>query len=88
MLTMLNIWNKENVAKTGASDSEPKIVLPYEIRNRTGGPIYVWSTLDGSTTNNTTQKKIADGGSEPWRFDDWKTMREVSGFPPLFFTRY
>ena len=51
---------------------------PYRIRNRTGGPLLVWSDFDGSQhSKNSPTVKIAHGDTVDWRFDDWKTMREV-----------
>jgi vacuolar protein sorting-associated protein 13A/C len=51
---------------------------PYRIRNRTGSSIFIWSDLDGSS-NITTEGvvQIANSQTLDWRFDDWKTMREV-----------
>ena len=51
---------------------------PYRIRNRTGSSIYVWSDVDGSTDmSENAAKQIADDKTIDWRFDNWKTMREV-----------
>lgn len=53
---------------------------PYRIRNRTGAPIFIWSDLDGSlNTSDVSAVKITNDETVDWRFDDWKTMREVSG---------
>ncbi len=52
---------------------------PYKIRNRTGCSVCVWSDVDGSTDiSDVTMTEIANEKSIDWRFDDWKTMREVS----------
>lgn len=54
---------------------------PYRIRNRTGLPIYVWSDVDGSANvTDGDRVQIANEKSIDWRFDDWKTMREVRPF--------
>ena len=51
---------------------------PYRIWNRTGYPLFIWSDTDGShNVNETTAKQVANGKTIDWRFDDWKTMREV-----------
>lgn len=49
---------------------------PYRICNRTGGPINVWSDINGPDKHSPIVK-IANGETIDWRFDDWKTMREV-----------
>ncbi len=52
---------------------------PYRIWNRTGYPLFIWSDTEGSgNTKETNSKQIANGKTIDWRFDDWKTMREVS----------
>lgn len=71
MLTFLNTWNQEGeptLRKARGGDA------PYRIRNRTGGSIHVWSDIDGKSP---PAVKIAHGETVDWRFDDWKTMREV-----------
>lgn len=51
---------------------------PYRIRNRTGCSIYVWSDVDGSSSiQDAAMTEIAHDKTVDWRFDDWKTMREV-----------
>lgn len=47
---------------------------PYRIRNRTGSSICVWNDVEADTS----AKQISNGKTVDWRFDDWKTMREVS----------
>lgn len=52
---------------------------PYRIRNRTGSPIFIWSDVDGSANaKDGASVKIANDETVDWRFDDWKTMREVT----------
>jgi vacuolar protein sorting-associated protein 13A/C len=51
---------------------------PYRIQNCTGSPISIWSDTDGSSNaNDPAAVKIANDQTVDWRFDDWKTMREV-----------
>jgi vacuolar protein sorting-associated protein 13A/C len=51
---------------------------PYNIRNRTGSTIYVWSDVDGSAeVKDGAAMEITNDQTIDWRFDDWKTMREV-----------
>jgi vacuolar protein sorting-associated protein 13A/C len=55
---------------------------PYRIRNLTGGPLNVWSDYDGSQSgNHAPAVKILQSEMVDWRFDDWRTMREVSCTP-------
>lgn len=52
---------------------------PYRIWNRTGCSMYVWADVDGSAiTQDSAMTEIAHDKTIDWRFDDWKTMREVS----------
>lgn len=48
---------------------------PYLVRNRTGYPIEIWA--DGGKTAR-ARSRIEDGAEMRWRFEDYKTLREVS----------
>lgn len=51
---------------------------PYQIRNRTGLSIYIWSDADGSAkATDIARTEVANEKTIDWRFDDWKTMRDV-----------
>lgn len=51
---------------------------PYKIRNRTGCSIHVWADADGITSiQDNAMTEIPHDKTIDWRFDDWKTMREV-----------
>ena len=50
---------------------------PYRIRNQTGSPILVWSESDNAASGSVDAVKILNDQTIDWRFDDWKTMREV-----------
>jgi vacuolar protein sorting-associated protein 13A/C len=50
---------------------------PYQICNRTGVSVHVWSDVGGPGNTNPPSMKISTGDTIDWRFDDWKTMREV-----------
>jgi vacuolar protein sorting-associated protein 13A/C len=57
------------------------IRTPYRIRNLTGSALCVWS--DGGRAADETGANatmISDGETIDWRFDDWRTMREVSSY--------
>lgn len=48
---------------------------PFLIKNRTGYPLSLWSEtahVDGEA------HRLEDGDDAPWRFDDWRAIREVS----------
>lgn len=71
--TTLRTWGKGVLQKARGS------YAPYRIRNRTGSPIFVWSDIDGSSNaKDVTAVKIPNDQIVDWRFDDWKTMREVT----------
>ncbi|GAA94842.1 hypothetical protein E5Q_01496 [Mixia osmundae IAM 14324] len=48
---------------------------PFEIRNRTGYPIMLAAESDHKQRRKPAQR-LEDGASMPWRFDDWRVMRE------------
>lgn len=51
---------------------------PYRIQNCTGSPLSIWSDTDSSSNaKDRVALPIANGQIVDWRFDDWKTMREV-----------
>lgn len=51
---------------------------PYRIRNRTGCSINVWADADGSAiVQDGSMTEIPHDKTVDWRFDDWKTTREV-----------
>lgn len=51
---------------------------PYRIQNSTGSPISIWSDTDGtSNAKDPAAVRVAQDQVVDWRFDDWKTMREV-----------
>lgn len=53
---------------------------PYRISNRTGSHINIWSDTEGTNVQDVVSMRIQNNEAVDWRFDDWKTMREV-GFP-------
>jgi vacuolar protein sorting-associated protein 13A/C len=75
-LGMLSTWSKEGEAVLQKARGS---YAPYRIRNLTGSAIYIWSDSDGSQdVKEAGAVQIENGGSTDWRFDDWRTMREVS----------
>ena len=77
-ITTLNTWNKEGQYVLQKARG---VYAPYRIRNQTGVPIFVWSDTDSSAnTKDVDAVKILHDQTIDWRFDDWKTMREVSEY--------
>lgn len=74
-ITTMNMLGREKeyvLSKARGSNA------PYRIRNCTGSPIFIWSDTDGSgNANDSAAVKVAHDQTVDWRFDDWKTMREV-----------
>ena len=52
---------------------------PYRIRNLTGTTLRLWSSAesDHGEAKKTNAALVNDGETIDWRFDDWRTMREV-----------
>ncbi|KAJ3015263.1 hypothetical protein HKX48_004689 [Thoreauomyces humboldtii] len=48
---------------------------PYVLKNRTGYNMYVWTDSTESGLD-TEVKMLNDGDELPWRFEDWRMMRE------------
>ena len=52
---------------------------PYRIRNLTGITLHLWSGAGrGAGGGRSNVTAVNDGQTIDWRFDDWRTMREVS----------
>ena len=73
-LSMFSHWSKE---KDEALALARGSYAPYRIRNRTGSPIDIWGDAEGVNTQEVAPTRIQDDEAIDWRFDDWKTMREV-----------
>lgn len=70
------MWNKEGSRLLERARGS---YAPYRIRNRTGGTIFIWSDIDGSKGHKEAPSaRVLQGQTIDWRFDDWRTMREVS----------
>lgn len=73
-LPMFSYWSKEK-------DEAPALArggyAPYRIRNRTGSPINIWNDSEGVNMQEVAPTRIQNNETIDWRFDDWKTMREV-----------
>jgi vacuolar protein sorting-associated protein 13A/C len=79
-LAALNTWSQEG--SDAVLHAARGAYAPYRIRNQTGSPILVWSESDNAASHNGIDAvKILNDQIIDWRFDDWKTMREVSLSP-------
>ena len=75
-LTTLNTWSREGQSVLQKARGS---YAPYRIRNQTGAPVFIWSDVDSSSNKKDIDAvKILQNQSIDWRFDDWKTMREVN----------
>ncbi len=54
-----------------------QVHAPYVVKNMTGYTISVW-TEPNNANRNIEMKQLEHGESIPWKFEDWKKMREVS----------
>lgn len=81
-VTTLSVWAREGekvLQRARGGDA------PYRIRNLTGDIIQVWSDNEKESKSPHSQAmELANGDSTDWRFDDWKTMREVRGRGSFF----
>ncbi|KAG0317193.1 hypothetical protein BGZ99_006445, partial [Dissophora globulifera] len=50
-------------------------LVPYLLKNRTGYPLHVWAESENNI--DIVVHKMKDGANLPWRFDDWRKMRET-----------
>lgn len=75
VLTTLDLWARDG---TKLLQTARGTFAPYRIRNRTGGTLLMWSDIDGKAASSTQAGvKVANEETIDWRFDDWKTTREV-----------
>lgn len=79
-ITTVNLLGKKDQVLSKARGS----YAPYRIQNRTGSPILIWSDTDGNgTADDAATVKVSNDETVDWRFDDWKTMREVNAMTDL-----
>jgi len=76
-LAAVAAWNQENLRPAKLTRGG---VAPYRIRNETGVDMQLWSSHNGKQVDVTT---LNNNQETDWRFDDWKSLREVcySGTP-------
>ena len=74
-ITTVNLLGKRDQVLSKARGS----YAPYRIQNRTGSTIFIWSDTDGNgNANDGATVTVINDETVDWRFDDWKTMREVT----------
>ncbi|KAI8823370.1 uncharacterized protein EV422DRAFT_352091 [Fimicolochytrium jonesii] len=73
ILQTQHLWSKQDqrvAARRGAH-------APYVLRNKTGYDMYVWTDSNDADSGLDTELKMLPNGEDiPWRFEDWRTMRE------------
>jgi vacuolar protein sorting-associated protein 13A/C len=74
-LNMLSAFNTQGDAILSEARGSN---APYRVRNNTGSSIRIWSdTQWNDKVNDQNAMLLENGKSIDWRFEDWKTMREV-----------
>ncbi|KAK9466576.1 hypothetical protein V1512DRAFT_276148 [Lipomyces arxii] len=79
-ITSQTVAMLSNAVEMMSGDSDllskpPDANAPYRIKNQTGYTLQVW--VDNSQTSEYSMaKEIPDGEEVPWRFDDWRKLRE------------
>jgi vacuolar protein sorting-associated protein 13A/C len=73
-LSMFSHWSKEGDEVLALARGS---YAPYRIRNRTGSPVNIWGDAEGLSIQEVAPTRIQNNETVDWRFDDWKTMREV-----------
>ena len=72
-LTSRAIWDREGEALLRKTRGHS---TPFLIRNRTGHSVLLWAE-SGDPQAKGEPTKIENLADVPWRFEDWRTMREV-----------
>ncbi len=74
-ITASTMWSKQ----TGESRrGDHGAAAPFIVKNRTGYSILIWSDSDRkANAKPVSVKRLGDGDSIPWRFEDHKRLREV-----------
>jgi hypothetical protein len=78
--TASSIWAKEG---SQVLQKPRGTYAPYRLRNRTGSTITVWADEETNNSGAINGAKILHDQSVDWRFDGWKTTREVCAYISL-----
>jgi vacuolar protein sorting-associated protein 13A/C len=75
VMSTAKLWGAEGVQVLQKARGS---YAPYRICNRTGSPLLIWPEVDGSSgSSDPRARRLGRDEVIEWRFDDWKTMREV-----------
>ncbi|TPX42076.1 hypothetical protein SeMB42_g05292 [Synchytrium endobioticum] len=77
--TILNtqaLWSKQTGRKARRGTH-----TPYVLRNRTGYRVHLWVDTNGDRMD-VEPKELKNNDDMPWRFDDWRAMREATAISP------
>ncbi|KAI8995070.1 hypothetical protein BC832DRAFT_588068 [Gaertneriomyces semiglobifer] len=72
LLSTMHLWSKQEKRTLTARRGKH---APYVIRNRTGYDMFIWADSD-DTGLDTDLQNLVNGEDLPWRFEDWRSMRE------------
>lgn len=65
------------INEVDSQDLQQRNRAPFVVQNRTGYRISLWPEHDDrERKSKTSPQHLDDGKDMPWRFDDWKSMRE------------
>lgn len=82
VVSAMRVWSKEGAHVLQKPRGE---YAPYRIRNHTGCTVYFWSDSPGTVeAQDAPLVKLSDDEVIDWRFDDWKTTREVILLKPNY----
>ncbi|KAG0313845.1 hypothetical protein BGZ97_009846 [Linnemannia gamsii] len=73
--TALQIMTTIQKEPEHAASINRETLVPYVLKNRTGYPLHVWAESENNI--DIVVHKMKDGANLPWRFDDWRKMRET-----------
>lgn len=73
--TALQIMTTIQKEPEHAASINRETLVPYVLKNKTGYPLHVWAESENNI--DIVVHKMKDGANLPWRFDDWRKMREV-----------
>ncbi|KAJ3408710.1 hypothetical protein HDV05_004781 [Chytridiales sp. JEL 0842] len=71
MLNTMTLMSKQQTSRKSRSNAHS----PYILRNRTGYKIHVWAESSGDGLDTEIQE-LDNNAEVPWRFDDWRVVRE------------
>ncbi|KAF8938290.1 hypothetical protein BGZ58_001218 [Dissophora ornata] len=73
--TALQVMTTIQTEPENVTSINREALVPYLLKNRTGYPLHVWAESENNI--DIVVHKMNDGANLPWRFDDWRKMRET-----------